>query len=263
MESLLILIVSLLPVVVLFWYIYKKDSMQSEPFSQLFKALSLGVWSAVLAATLEYVLLEIGVVPDTENLTSLVDSFSAAFFLAAIPEELMKFLMFWVVVNNNRHFDEHIDGIVYSSCVALGFAGIENVCYLFGNMDSWMTVGIVRALMAVPMHWGCGILMGYYFSLYHFGLKTDFKTKAMVLVAPILVHGIYDGLLFSVTVEPLLIFVVFVAMIYFLVKFHKKCNEKIKLLKEEDKKATLARLYMTTEVEELATATDDNQSTEI
>lgn len=254
MTTLQILFAALLPVAALFWYIYKKDKLQSEPLSQLFKALALGVWSAVLAVVLALLIQSTGIVPDTESMTSIWDAIGVSFLSAAIPEECMKFLMFWVVVNNNKYFDEHLDGVVYASCVALGFAGIENLLYLFDNIDSWMTVGVVRALLAVPMHWGCGILMGYYFSLNHFGLKTDMKTKSMILLAPILAHGIYDSLLFSVTVEPLLVFVVFVALIYFLVKFHKKCNEKIVALYEHDRIAKQMR-----ELAEAAEADSDSQ----
>jgi RsiW-degrading membrane proteinase PrsW (M82 family) len=158
--------------------------------------------------------------------------------------------MFWVVVNKNKHFDEHVDGVVYASCVALGFAGIENILYLFDNTDEWVSVGIVRALLAVPMHWGCGILMGYYFSLVHFGLKNDLKTKVMILAAPIICHGIYDSLLFSVGVEPLLGLVIMPFLIFFLVKFHKRCRQKIVALLQSDVEVMLEQARREAEMQE-------------
>lgn len=250
MDVLIILAVALLPVAVLFWYILKQDKYKGEPFSLLFKALALGVWSAVLAAALAYLIISLGIVPDSDNITSLYDAISISFLGAALPEELMKFLMFWVVVNKNKHFDEHVDGVVYASCVALGFAGIENILYLFGNTDEWVSVGIVRALLAVPMHWGCGILMGYYFSLVHFGLKNDIKTKVMILAAPILCHGIYDSLLFSVGVEPLLGLVLMPFLIFFLVKFHKRCRQKIVALLQSDMEVMLEQARREAEMQE-------------
>ena len=60
---------------------------------------------------------------------------------------------------------------------------------------------MARALFSVPAHYFFAILMGYYYSLYHFGIDRSVKAKVMVLVAPILAHGIFDALLFCMRVD--------------------------------------------------------------
>ena len=87
--------------------------------------------------------------------------------------------------------------------------------YLFTNADSYLSVGIARAIFAVPGHFCFGILMGYYYSLAKFYPKTPKKNKALILVAPIIVHGLYDSILFIINVTPaisgflLIVFLVF------------------------------------------------------
>ncbi len=45
-------------------------------------------------------------------------------------EELVKLVPFLLVVVRLRHFDERIDGIIYASFIALGFASYENYHYM-------------------------------------------------------------------------------------------------------------------------------------
>ena len=71
----------------------------------------------------------IGVYP--AEATSILGSVSTAFFGAAIPEEIAKFIMLWLLLRKNRYFDEKMDGIVYAVCVSLGFEALENNSILF------------------------------------------------------------------------------------------------------------------------------------
>ena len=99
--------------------------------------------------------------------TTLIGSTMQAFVVAALPEESFKLLALWLVLRKNPFFDEHFDGIVYAVCVELGFAAVENIFYVFSE-EEWVTVAISRALLAVPGHYAFAILMGYYYSVYHF-----------------------------------------------------------------------------------------------
>ena len=142
----------------------------------------------------------LGVFPDVAS--SLWDAFSISFFGAAIPEECAKFLMLWLLLRKCRHFDEKMDGVVYAVFVSLGFAALENVLYLFENADEFVTVGIMRALFSVPGHFCFAVLMGYYYSLVKFYPYAAMRHKVLVLLAPIIAHGIYDTILFSIGAIP-------------------------------------------------------------
>jgi RsiW-degrading membrane proteinase PrsW (M82 family) len=94
-----------------------------------------------------------------------------------------------------------MDGIVYAAAVSLGFAAFENIGYLMSSED-WVSTGIMRALFSVPGHMFFGILMGYYYSLVRFDPTASGMTKFWVLGAPIIAHGIYDSILFSMDTLP-------------------------------------------------------------
>ncbi len=216
----LILLVALLPVALLVYYIRHKDRNNPEPTSQLLKAFACGILS-VLPALLIYLMLKLaGLVPEqTQNLW---DALKTAFFAAAIPEELAKLAMLWFVLRRNRYFDENMDGIVYAVCVSLGFAAFENILYLFDNGDTYLQVGLRRALFAIPGHFCFGVLMGYYYSLVRFDPRARARHLACMLLAPIGAHGVYDALLFAADVSATLstvLSLVFILFCHFMWRF--------------------------------------------
>ena len=140
--------------------------------------------------------------------------------------------MLWLLLRKNPHFDERFDGIVYAVCVGMGFAGIENVMYLIGGLEdgSWIGVGIARALFSVPAHFLFAVLMGYYYSIYHFGIDQSTKTKVMILAAPIIAHGIYNGILMSIQIDESLAGLCMILFLWFFNKLKKRGKEKINSL---------------------------------
>ncbi len=120
--------------------------------------------------------------------------FNEAFLEAAIPEELFKFLLLYLIVWNSRHFDEYFDGIIYATFVSLGFACFENILYVF---EEGVGTGIMRAITAVPGHFFFAVVMGYYFSIAKFVQSRSRAvnlTKAVLY--PIILHGVYDSICF-------------------------------------------------------------------
>jgi RsiW-degrading membrane proteinase PrsW (M82 family) len=231
METIIILLIALLPIAILLYYIYHKDKKKPEPTGQLVKAFFYGILSIPLSFCMSIPLGLIGVYP--AEATSIFGSISTAFFGAAIPEEIAKFFMLWLLLRKNPYFDEKMDGIVYAVCVSLGFAALENIMYLFTNAESYVWVGIARAIFAVPGHFCFGILMGYYYSLAKFYPKTPKKNKALILVAPIIVHGLYDSILFIINVTPAISGVL---MIVFLIFCHKMWRYGSKSIQEHLKR---------------------------
>ncbi len=221
-----ILIAALAPVVMLLYYIYRKDEFQKEPVKEVLKAFGLGVASTVLSLMISGPFGAIGLYP-AEQVT-VWDGIAISFFGAAIPEEIAKFLLFWLFVRRNKYFDEHMDGIVYAAAVSLGFAGLENIVYLFSSED-WVSTGITRALFSVPGHFFFGILMGYYYSLVRFDPVTPAINKFWVLGAPIIAHGIFDSILFSAGVLPeALSLALMVVFVIFCNSLRKQASRRIR-----------------------------------
>ena len=216
---------ALLPIAILVFYIYHKDKNSPEPTGQLIKAFFFGILSVPLSLCISIPLGLIGIY--SVEATSILGSISTAFLGAAIPEETAKFIMLWLLLRKNRYFDEKMDGIVYAVCVSLGFAALENIMYLYTNADSYLSVGIARAIFAVPGHFCFGILMGYYYSLAKFYPNTPKKNKALILVASIIVHGLYDSILFIINVTPAISGILLIVFMIFCHKMWKYGSKSI------------------------------------
>lgn len=227
----IILTVAVLPAILLLLYIRKKDT-QKEPTSWLVKAVLWGVAIiipvAILESGIEAMLFGVEGKP-----TSLLGTTTMAFVVAALPEETFKLFALWMVLRKNPYFDEHFDGIVYAVCVGLGFAAFENIMYVFSEED-WVSTAIVRALLAVPGHYAFAILMGYYYSVYHF-VDHSPKVAACVLLVPILAHGAYDAIAMSGMINQYIGGLSSFVLIYFCIKMHKVAKTKVLALVESDK----------------------------
>lgn len=230
MSSILIFTAALLPAILLWLYIWKQDP-QSEPTSWLVKAVLCGIGICIPVAILEMGIEAVlfGVEGQPANL---LETTANAFVVAALPEESFKLLALWLVLRKNPYFDEHYDGIVYAVCVGLGFAAIENIFYVFSEGD-WMSVAITRALLAVPGHYAFAVLMGYYYSVYHFVARSP-KIAVYILLVPVMAHGVYDALAMSGMVNPYIGGLSFFVLIYFCVKMHKFAKSKVLALLNKD-----------------------------
>ena len=230
MSILILLAAALFPAIFLWYYIWKQDP-QPEPTSWLVKATSYGVGIIVPVFIGESVI-QLCLFGE-EGPTSLIGTTIEAFFVAALPEESFKLLALWLILRKNQYFDEHFDGIVYAVCVGLGFAAIENIGFVFQEGNG-LAVAINRALFAVPGHYAFAVLMGYYYSLYHF-VDHSSRTAACVLAIPVIAHGLYDAIILGGVVNPYVGCVSTFVLIFFCVKMHKFAKEKIIAQIERDK----------------------------
>ena len=231
MDVLLIIFAALLPAVLLWTYIWRKDQ-KKEPFSWLAKATIYGIIICFPVAVVEMLIGTLLFYPDGVP-TTIIGTTANAFFVAAIPEESFKLLALWLVLRKNPFFDEHFDGIVYAVCVGLGFAAFENILYLFDNIENWMSVAFLRSLMAVPGHYAFAVLMGYYYSKYHF-VDHSRKTAALILIAPVLAHGLYDALLMTSMINVVLGGICFIITIVIVCKLHVYACKKITSMIDTD-----------------------------
>jgi RsiW-degrading membrane proteinase PrsW (M82 family) len=199
MKDLIIILAAVLPALVIVGYIVFRDKNRREPISQVWKGVRYGVGSALLALVVGApfsVLAEM--VPVLDYTETFWGALYGSFFMAAVPEELAKLLMLYLLLRKNPYFDERMDGIVYAVAVGMGFAGFENILYLFENEEIWGTVGAIRALFSVPGHFCFAVFMGYYYSLAHFDKKNRQELNLFLMLAvPIVLHGVFDFLLMS------------------------------------------------------------------
>lgn len=231
MSILILLAAAILPAIILGYYILKQDP-QPEPTSLLVKAALYGVGIIIPIFIVETViqLCLFG----SDGPISLLGTTIEAFIVAALPEEGFKLLALWLVLRKNPFFDEHFDGIVYAVCIGLGFATIENVGFIFQEGNG-LSVAISRALFAVPGHYAFAVIMGYYYSLYHFVDRSP-RTAIYILLIPVVAHGIYDAIVLGGNVNPYIGCVSTFVLICFCIKMHKFAKEKMFAQIDRDKK---------------------------
>lgn len=221
---LILLTAALAPALILFWYVYNKDT-QPEPTRLIVKGFFYGGLSALLSTLISGPLLNMGFyTTDPANWTEAV---KISFFGAAIPEECAKLLMLWLLLRNCAEFDERYDGIVYATAVGLGFAGFENILYLVSAGASWADVAFTRALFAVPGHFAFAVTMGYYFSQYHFRGRDRAGAQVKMLLYPILLHGTYDTLCFIGELSGALSLAITALLIFFCFKLFSFTRKRI------------------------------------
>ena len=180
---------SVLPVLVLLVFVYRKDKFQPEPWGKLVLTFFVGCLSVVPA-----IVLESGMslfMPDEPVAAAFYNGFAVAGFC----EELCKLLMLYWVVWKSPHFDEYFDGIVYAAFLSLGFACVENIGYVLMESGTPMITALFRGVLAVPAHFLFAVTMGYHFSLAKFDPAHRRRHLFRAFFYPFLLHGTYDALL--------------------------------------------------------------------
>jgi len=121
-----------------------------------------------------------------------------AFFQAALPEDLAKFLVLYFYCARRTHFNEPMDGIVYGAAASMGFAAMENVLYV---LEGGLDVALMRAITAVPAHCANGIITGYFIALFELSRRNRRGERigwgetgylVLALAVPMLAHTLYD-----------------------------------------------------------------------
>ena len=212
----ILLIISVLPVVLIGYYIYRKD-LNKESTGLLAKLFIAGVLSTILvlimSAISETFIPFLG--KEVEDLNT-IELILYVFIGIALIEEFCKWIMVYFISYNSKEFDELYDMIIYAVFVSLGFACLENIIYVFG---SGFSTGILRAIYAVPGHACDGIFMGYFLGLAKLSehqKNNSNKNKYLFLsiLIPVLLHGIYDYCILSENVILVIGFYIFVAVLY-------------------------------------------------
>ncbi len=199
----ILMILSVAPVALILWYIYKKDS-HKEPTKQLVKAFGFGALAIIPACIIE---LLIGLVLPTTYTGSWIMLFISILIGIALVEELLKWLVVRLANYNSKYFDQSYDAVVYCVFASLGFACVENILYVITNtigegMISGLFVGFLRGFLSVPSHAFDAVVMGFFMSKAKVAQHKGQKSKEVwLLIASILVptleHGLFDFLLIT------------------------------------------------------------------
>ena len=237
-ENIILIALAILPVIVLAFFVYRKDKFEKEPLRMLVKAFAFGCLSALPAIFIERALSALYVTVGGDYLPGVFYGLFNGFVVAGCTEELCKLALLSWAVWKSREFNEYFDGIVYATFVSLGFAGLENIMYVFsqGSFDAALVTGGVRAVLSVPGHFLFGVVMGYYFALAKFQPDQRRQNLYKAFLYPMLLHGTFDSLLMIPEAMgqngELLAGILFMVFIYFDIKLWKVGMRRLKHLQE-------------------------------
>jgi RsiW-degrading membrane proteinase PrsW (M82 family) len=213
---------SIAPALYLAILIYGKDKYDPEPKRVLFMAFLWGCFSALPALALESAWMALGFGPSYNIIWMAVH----AFIVVGLSEELSKFVMLRLHAYRQPAFNEPFDGIVYASFVALGFATVENLSYVFSaEQGDGFIVALTRMFTAVPAHFSFGVIMGYYVGLAKFLPERRFEMMFKGVLFATLWHGAYDFFIMQQNIPGLGIITVIV--LWHAIKMSRKSIKKM------------------------------------
>ena len=136
-----------------------------------------------------------------------------AFALLAIGpiEELAKMLPFLLVVTRLKAFDEPLDGIVYASFIALGYAAVENYHYL-DFLTGFEAFG--RGFAGPVIHILFASIWAYRITRARLANRSILRPALFGLALSAALHGLYDFIVLRYPVSALPIAAALIAAIW-------------------------------------------------
>ncbi|KDR95574.1 Membrane proteinase PrsW, cleaves anti-sigma factor RsiW, M82 family [Peptoclostridium litorale DSM 5388] len=199
------------PGIILAVIIYLVDRYDREPLPLLFKIFALGAFSVFPVIVVENILLSLNI------FSGALSGLYVSFIVAGFTEEYFKRLVVLRWAFNDTHFNEKLDGIVFSVFSALGFATIENISYVVFRYSN-VYVGLLRGILSVPAHMLFAITMGYYLSLVKYCKSCGYEDKENYfkksLYVPMVLHGTFNFILMLGFERYLVVFLVYIGYLW-------------------------------------------------
>ena len=229
-------IYAILPVLIIFYYVYKRDNFPEPPRVVLITFL-LGIG---ITFPLSILIIAVEGFAETLNLGIESSNFFMSFIRAAFLEETMKFFVIIFYCLHLDHFDEPMDALVYGVAASLGFAVIENWEYVIGaskdGVEYAKDVALIRSFTAIPLHALAGVFMGFFLMNAIFQKHNRKFFLFLSLFFPVCLHGLYDLILFSESISD---FYIYILLIIFLIRaffvFSKERKNQVEYLGKKTK----------------------------
>ncbi|MCU0561865.1 MAG: PrsW family intramembrane metalloprotease [Desulfobacterales bacterium] len=151
--NLLLVLLSFVIGIALTDYIRSFDLHEKEPLPQMFLVVLWGGAWSVGISVLTYRLLA------TTGLGRIDHFFGALLVIGPVEEAAKLLALFSSYFIIRKQLNEPTDGLIYMSCVALGFSLIENYFYATQTPGSG-TLIFLRLFISTPLHIFASIFMG-------------------------------------------------------------------------------------------------------
>ena len=163
------------------------------------------------------------------------------FFRAAYLEESLKFIFLIYFCARLSEMDEPIDPIIYGAALGLGYAGWENIGYVFNtnyvgellDLSKMWNMVLVRVGPAFG-HMSLGIIMGSFVSMNLFNQPDSFKRRLYIVLAlmvPVILHGAHNHFVGVESFHMLTILIITSIIIL----FYQRREQNRKIVEREDR----------------------------
>lgn len=225
MEYIIAFLSAIIPGLIWLRHFYRIDKYEREPLSLVFLTMMLGAFSVVPALILEILFENFGIL-NTADPSNWLMLFISTFIVIGPIEELSKLLPVRLTVYRSKEFNEPMDGIVYASASALGFATVENMVYFLSADDFTISFVILRSFLSMLGHVMFSSMWGFALGIYKFDRTRKFLLINGIVMASFL-HGLFNFFLFTGT-ELAVLSIALIVFIYF-VMFRKRVRYLLKV----------------------------------
>lgn len=193
-KILLYIIFGVLPSLTWLFYYLSKD-LHPEPKKTI---LRMFLWGVLVTIPVFFVQVGLTTLFDLSPKTTPLTYW---FLVIAFTEEFFRYLIVRFKVQNTQDIDEPLDIMLYMVVVALGFAALENILYLFNPntalsfqelLQSTLLVSLVRFAGATFLHTLCSGVIGYFMAIGFYHSKKSFYYIVLGITFATLLHGLYD-----------------------------------------------------------------------
>jgi len=181
--------------------VYSRDRYEKEPKWLVARLFVLSIVAVAMAFVLESAV--------SPRLSGAVVVVLGSGLAVGLIEEGSKFSVLVLGTRRNANLNEPVDGMIYASAVALGFASIESLTYILRSYDVGLayhlspssaahlaltTTAPLRALVGNLGHLAWTGVIGYAYGRWRCGMGSRVAVLRAYLVAAC-GHGAYDALL--------------------------------------------------------------------
>lgn len=192
----------LLPSLIWLFYYLQKD-LHPEPKQMIVKIFLYGV---LITIPVFFIQISLFMVFNQLKESGIFDGWPIIadiikwFFVIALTEETLKYLVVKFAVLKSIEMDEPLDFMLYMVVVALGFAALENALYLFSPVDQTInqvlqatfTITVIRFVGATFLHTLCSALVGYSMAKASLIGRRGRSIVIFGILMATLLHGLYD-----------------------------------------------------------------------
>lgn len=183
--------VGIFPAILLVYLTWKMDKEHIHSFATIIYAMLYGVLAALLSYYVTDGLQRIF----NPELTSVWKHLYENILLAALPEESIKYFLMLLFMHLHGNRQQYMSILVFSVCIAMGFAGFENIMYLAKEKfigGEWTQLLMLRTITSIPGHYSFAIFMGTFYALAIRRGNKNVYFKHLAYFVPILAHSFFN-----------------------------------------------------------------------